>query len=168
MDYKYIEQLIDRYWKCETSVEEEQILRSFFRQEDVPAHLLHYKELFCFEDKEKEVALGGDFDQRMLQLIEKPTVRAHRISLYRRMMPMWKAAAAIAIIIVLGKATQSSFYTKENNTEMAPANLHETYSNPRQAYDHVSSALKIVSETMAEGEPASDSDSVASPKTERQ
>ena len=46
MDYKYIEQLLERYWNCETSLEEEQILRSFFRQKEVPAHLLRYKQLF--------------------------------------------------------------------------------------------------------------------------
>ena len=31
MDYKYIEQLLERYWNCETSLEEEQILRAFFQ-----------------------------------------------------------------------------------------------------------------------------------------
>ena len=36
MDYKYIEQLLENYWNCETSTEEEQILRSFFSQKDVP------------------------------------------------------------------------------------------------------------------------------------
>ena len=30
MDYKYIEQLIERYWECETSQQEEDILRAFF------------------------------------------------------------------------------------------------------------------------------------------
>ena len=32
MDYKYIEQLLERYWACETTLEEEQILRAFFLQ----------------------------------------------------------------------------------------------------------------------------------------
>ena len=32
MDYKYIEQLLERYWKCETTLEEEEILRMFFSQ----------------------------------------------------------------------------------------------------------------------------------------
>ena len=49
MDYKYIEQLLENYWNCETSTEEEQILRSFFSQKDVPVHLLKYKELFAYE-----------------------------------------------------------------------------------------------------------------------
>ena len=29
MDYKYIKQLLERYWVCETSLEEEEILRTF-------------------------------------------------------------------------------------------------------------------------------------------
>ena len=53
MDYKYIEQLMERYWRCETSLQEEEILRSFFSQEDVPANLLPYKELFSYEQTEK-------------------------------------------------------------------------------------------------------------------
>ena len=36
MDYKYIEQLLERYWNCETSTEEEQILRIFFQQKAIP------------------------------------------------------------------------------------------------------------------------------------
>ena len=46
MDYKYIEQLLERYWQCETTLQEESILRTFFSQEDVPASLMQYKALF--------------------------------------------------------------------------------------------------------------------------
>ena len=46
MDYKYIEQLLERYWDCETTNEEESILRTFFSQKDVPARLLKYRSLF--------------------------------------------------------------------------------------------------------------------------
>lgn len=161
MDYKYIEQLIERYWNCETSPQEEQILRSFFSQKDVPVHLSRYKALFTFENNEKELSLSEDFDRKLLSEIEKPTVKAHRISLYRRMMPMFKAAAAIAIVVLLGKAAQNSFYNQTDTTKaQATQNYHETYSDPKQAYEHVSSALKIVSETMNEGK-ASDSDTIA-------
>ena len=33
MNYQYIEQLLERYWDCQTTLEEEQILRSFFKQD---------------------------------------------------------------------------------------------------------------------------------------
>ena len=46
MDYKYIEQLLERYWECETSLEEENILRTFFSQDNIPVSLLRYKSLF--------------------------------------------------------------------------------------------------------------------------
>ena len=46
MDYKYINQLLDRYWKAETSLEEEEILRAFFSQDELPAELKPYKALF--------------------------------------------------------------------------------------------------------------------------
>lgn len=46
MDYKYINQLLDRYWKGETSLEEEEILRAFFSQDELPAELKPYQALF--------------------------------------------------------------------------------------------------------------------------
>lgn len=159
MDYKYIEQLIERYWDCQTSPQEEQILRSFFSQKDVPAHLLRYKDLFSFENNERKIGLSEDFDRRLLAEIEKPTVKAKRISLYHRLMPMFKAAAAVALVVLLGKAAQSSFDRNSDTTNHAVQNYQETYSDPKQAYEHVSSALKIVSETLNEGTPR-DSDSI--------
>ena len=61
MDYKDIEQLLERYWQCETSVEEESVLRDFFSREEVPAHLLRYKNLFVYQQVQQEVGLGEDF-----------------------------------------------------------------------------------------------------------
>ena len=73
MDYKYITQLLDRYWNCETSLEEEAILRTFFSQKDVPTELLPYKDLFTYEANEKKAeVLGDDFDQKILSMIEEP------------------------------------------------------------------------------------------------
>jgi hypothetical protein len=66
MDYKDIEQLLERYWQCETSVEEESVLRDFFTKEEVPAHLLRYKNLFVYQQVQQEVGLGEDFDARIL------------------------------------------------------------------------------------------------------
>ena len=37
MDYKYISQLLERYWNVETTLEEEEILKAFFRQDNVVA-----------------------------------------------------------------------------------------------------------------------------------
>jgi hypothetical protein len=42
MDYKYINQLLERYWQCETTLQQEAMLRAFFSQDDVPAELQQY------------------------------------------------------------------------------------------------------------------------------
>ena len=97
MDYKYIEQLLERYWECTTSLEEENILRTFFRQKDVPASLLQYKALFTYEQTQREEeVLGEEFDTKMMEMINEPTpVKARTIRLTQRLMPLFKAAAVV-------------------------------------------------------------------------
>ena len=70
MDFKYIEQLLERYWQCETSLEEEAQLRAFFNGSDVPEHLMRYKDLFVYQQLQQEVGLGADFDARVLAEVE--------------------------------------------------------------------------------------------------
>ncbi|WP_373850395.1 hypothetical protein [Bacteroides heparinolyticus] len=111
MDSKYIEQLLKRYWQCETSLEEEAQLRAFFSGSDVPAHLLRYKELFVYEQLQQEVHLGEDFDARVLAEIEVPVVKAKRLTLAARFIPLFKAAAVVAGILSLGNVMQHSFFS---------------------------------------------------------
>lgn len=108
MDYKSIEQLLERYWECETSIEEEQTLRDFFSSEEVPAHLHRYKDLFVYQQTQSEVRLGDDFDQRVLAHIEAPVVKAKRMTVIGRFMPVFKAAATVAIVLLLGNVAQHS------------------------------------------------------------
>ena len=112
MDYKYIEQLLNRYFEAETTLKEEQILRAFFAQddEDVPGALRRYKPLF--EAMEKGDVLGTDFDDRILRLIdtESPEVsKARVISLRERFRPLLRAAAVVAVILTMSTAVNQSF-----------------------------------------------------------
>ena len=120
MDYKYIEQLLERYWNCETTLEEEEILRMFFSQKDVPVSLLAYKDLFTYgAASKKNDILDDSFDKRMLELVNEPlTVNARTISIRQRLMPLFKAAAVIAIFLTLGNASQVAF-TDHNQPDMA-------------------------------------------------
>ena len=107
MDYKYIEQLLERYFQCETTLKEEEILRSFFSQDDVPVWLAEYKALFDYESMQEQI-LGDDFDERVMALIEKESpVKARVLTMTQRLKPLFKAAAVIAIILTLGNAAQA-------------------------------------------------------------
>ena len=120
MDYKYINQLLDRYWKGETSLEEEEILCAFFSQDELPAELKPYQALFSYEMGEaKQETLGDDFDQKMMAMIEdeytKEPNKAKVVSLTERLKPLFKAAAVVAIILTLGNAAQVPFQQDADN-----------------------------------------------------
>ena len=130
MDYKYINQLLDRYWKGETSLEEEEILCAFFSQDELPAELKPYQALFSYEMGEaKQEALGDDFDRKMMAMIEdeyaKEPNRAKVVSLTDRLKPLFKAAAIVAIFLTLGNALQVPF---QNNAEDNVGNVGYTKS----------------------------------------
>lgn len=145
MDYKYIEQLLERYWQCETSLEEEDILRTFFRQEDIPVQLLRYKNLFTYEQAQKEVGLNEDFDAKVLLKIEKPVVKARRLTPVSRFIPLFKAAAVVAVMLSLGTVAQHSF-GNDDNLDYNYESYTDTYNDPQVAYEQISSALMMVSE----------------------
>lgn len=110
MDYKYIEQLLERYWDCNTTLEEEAILKAFFSQDTVPASLAPYKALFAYANEQENDVLGDDFDARMEALVSEPErVKAKVVPFRQKLMPLFKAAAVVAIILTLGNASQMAF-----------------------------------------------------------
>ena len=114
MDYKYIEQLMERYWNAETSLEEESILRSFFSQENIPAEMEQWRPLFVAGGEEPKLSDG--FDTRILTMIgeENQHVQAQEVKLTQRLMPLFKAAAVVAIILTLGGALQAPWDSNWN------------------------------------------------------
>lgn len=115
MDYKYIEQLLERYWDCETTNEEESILRTFFSQKDVPARLLKYRSLFEYQKQAADDSpLGDEFDKKVLAAIyddieDSPkVVKAKVVSFGSYVKPLFKAAAVVAMVLTIGDAAQWS------------------------------------------------------------
>lgn len=116
MDYTYIEQLLERYFECETSLGEEQVLRAFFAQDNIPVRLLPYRELFNEAARGvAEETLGSDFDQKVLALIDDSEantlhVKARTVTMQRRLRPLYKAAACVAVVLALGQAAQMPYH----------------------------------------------------------
>lgn len=110
MDYKYIEQLLDCYFDCKTTLQEEQILRSFFAQEEVPAHLAQYASLFNYEAEAKEAVLDEEFDKRMMaQIATEGRPQRYIIRKSTRLFaPFFKAAAVVAMALTIGNAADSA------------------------------------------------------------
>lgn len=135
MDYKYIEQLLERYWNCQTSLEEEAILKAFFSQSDVPAELAKYKPLFAYAATEPAIdSLGNDFDERMMDLVdETEPVKAKIVPFRQKLAPLFKAAAVVAIILTLGNASQMAFDGETDNNSDATALAPKVQNGPSVA-----------------------------------
>ncbi len=163
MDFKYIEQLLERYWQCQTTTEEERILKAFFSQPQVPAHLARYRSLFVYQAEEAKQCLSDDFDQRLLRIVgenqeeQQPTqpfkvVEAERISLSRRLRPLFRAAAAVAIVTLIGTATQRSFApdtaapASTSGWDYNQSAYKDSYQDPQKAYEASMETLEMFKE----------------------
>ncbi len=133
MDYTYIEQLLDKYFEYETTLGEEQVLKAFFEQTDVPVQLLKYRQLFQdMAEKDMGDTLGADFDEKILSLIaaeeaKKPIrVKARRVTMQRRLRPLYKAAAVVAVVLALGQAAQMPYTEQQDEQENIADMLRES------------------------------------------
>ena len=168
MDYKYIEQQLERYWQGETSVEEESILRTFFCAGDVPAHLERYAAIFQMQHLASQEHLSDDFDQRMMALVESetrkavapktqltanadadtPKTKAKVISLRSRLVPLFNAAASVAVFVTVGLAVEQATRGNVNNDGSASkSTASAVYMSDEQVAAIAGKALQVQENT---------------------
>ena len=154
MNYQYIEQLLERYWQCQTTLEEEQILRSFFSQPDVPEHLKPYADLFAFEAQQQQETLSEDFEQRILDAIgeEKPAVQARKVKFTQRLTPLFKAAAVVAVALTIGNVCEHAMQQNAaGNAATIPTG--DTYTKK----EDITAKIKIIDQNRANAIAKTDS-----------
>ena len=79
--------------------------------------MLPYRSIFLYQQQEvADDVLGEEFDERILQLTEgsRKPLKARTISLTQRLMPLFRAAAIVAIILTLGNAMQVAFEPEQS------------------------------------------------------
>lgn len=152
MNYQYIDQLLDRYWEGRTTLEEEQILRSFFSQPDIPEDMRQYAPLFRYETEEKDTCLSKDFDMRMADLLDKETtVKAKRIRLSTRFAPLLKAAALVAVAITIGNISERTMQTNSAGAEAVTAG--DTYTRK----EDITAKIKVIDKNRSDAMAKTDS-----------
>ncbi|GEM_PF-26456 len=157
MNYQYIEQLLDRYWKCETTLEEEQILRSFFSQDNVPSHLQNYAPLFAYTHAEEHSNhLGNEFDQRINAMTNsEATATQHKamtLTLRSRLAPLLKAAAVVAVVVAVGNITER---TLQSTSVEASADMMATDTYIKQ--EDITAQIKVIDQHKSEAIARTDS-----------
>ncbi|CAN5607912.1 hypothetical protein BH10BAC4_BH10BAC4_26240 [soil metagenome] len=137
MDSKIVDQLLEKYWMCETSLEEEQQLRDFFLGNTVPEPLKATGEMFRFFDAEKNKSLNENFEPT----VTKQLRQRHKGKMVSMVSFANIARIAAGILVVVA----SVYFIRQEVRKSVPEELQDTYSDPELAFEETKKALMMIS-----------------------
>jgi hypothetical protein len=143
MKQEAIKQLLEKYWDCDTSQEEEQSLAAFFSGNDIPEEWQKYQTLFAWKKKQSQIT-----GSKKLKIeFEKPQI----LHFY----PLIRIAASVLLILTMGIGV----YTHYEQEKFMDTVFSETYSDPEEALqttehviEKVSSVLQLVQDKQVDEE----------------
>lgn len=124
-----IDDLLERYWQCETSVEEERELRSLFQDGNIPEDKASFHLLFQWQQRAAGIRSAKDF------IPKEQKVR--KVDFYS----LLKIAAVAIIFFTFG----IGFYTHYHQSRKVDQILSETYSDPQEAVKETEEVVAKVS-----------------------
>lgn len=127
-----IEKLIDKYFEGETSIAEENELKTYFSSLDVAQHLQQYKPVFGYFSQAKAEEFKAEIP----------------LNTKKRNVAVWLSVAA-SFVIMLGVGTFMYLNTLEEIPSTATA--YGTYDDPEKALAETEKALALVSEHLNTG-----------------
>jgi hypothetical protein len=135
------DELLVRYWACETSLEEEKELREYFSQPGLPEEMSEVAPLFrYFEDERKKHLEDSGFDAQLMKKME-PAGKGKLVILLRNSM---RIAAGIAVLLV------AIWLVRSEVRDAGPVEAEIT--DPELALEETKRALMIISKNFKKGE----------------
>lgn len=143
MDSKKIEELLNKYWNCETSLEEEQQLKEYFRGEAVPDPLKDTQALFRYFDEHKKKSLNdGTFEKSIMEKLQPAKKGKVATLLFNSM----RIAAGIAVLMV------AFWFVRTEVRKSTPQEIVDTYDDPKLAFEETKKALMMISKSFGTAE----------------
>lgn len=142
-NYRYIEDLLERYYEAQTSKAEEQRLKDFFFNEEVPPHLLDEKKMFLqlqalqvSQKLETKLSKQIDIWAKKELFMRKSNKERHHYSLL-----CWIGSIAASLLVI--------FYLGWHSR---PLQLRQdTCKTPEEAYLHTEKALLMFAQAINKG-----------------
>ena len=147
MDLNRVEILLERYWNCVSTVEEENELKLFFNSNDVPDELKESAALFKYFEQQKQATLNEKFNEEIIEKIKlqkSPTV----IKLNRGLRNYMRVAAAVLVILAASFVFRMEFWQDEKTKMLL---VEDTFETPEEAYAETKKAFLLIAEKMNSG-----------------
>lgn len=143
MDSEKINELLAKYWEGETSLAEEQELRVYFREGQVPENLKETAALFRYFDAGKGRTLSDiTFEKEVLKKIKTPA-RGRMATLVFNAM---RIAAGILVLFV------AIWLVRMEVRKLSPVEVTDTYNDPKMAFEETKRALMMISKSFSTAE----------------
>ncbi len=142
-----VRKMLERFYRGETSLEEERWLQDYLSSTTVPEELLADQELFmALEERDDTIPVPRDLNAKILNTIdreEKSSLRTRRISLYSI---SGLAAGLLALI-----AVYVFFLRTDTPLLLSARHSIDTYEDPMDAYQEAKKTLAYVSGKLSTG-----------------
>jgi len=125
MELANIEKLLVKYENGETSLQEEQALKTYFQQQNIPEHLQAYKAMFGYFEESK-----AERFTKTIPLKSKKTT--------------WKWLTVAASVALLG----SIYFINNSSSSLSAAERKEA----KLAYQETQKAFQLISKNLNKGE----------------
>ena len=143
MDSRKIDELLKKYWECETSLDEEQQLREHFEGNDIPEQHKEAAALFNYFSANKKKSMGEEaFSVNSLRASRNPD-RGKALTLVYNTM---RIAAGIAVLMV------AVWFVRKEIHKSDPVAMEDTYSDPKIAFEETKKALMMISKGFTKAE----------------
>lgn len=142
MDSEHIHRLLEKYWKCETTLEEEEQLRRYFQQSDPPETLRDIAPLFQHlqESRQTEI-VDPTFTKKVLGKLATRNKATQRW-LYNTM----RIAAGVLVLVL------AVWLIRIEVRKNDPSPTADTYSDPEIAFEETKKALLMISKSFGRAE----------------
>ncbi len=144
MDYKKINQLLEKYWEGESTVQEEQQLKAYFNSDQVVKEHQEYAPLFQYFKSEKEQQLRTEVLEASFQQLEKDSQKP--VAKTRQLYTYFSRAAAVLLLL----AASFQVYQYQSVVEQKRA-VYVEIDDTEEAYLKAKEALLLVSKKLNKG-----------------
>jgi hypothetical protein len=143
MDSNRINELLSKYWNCETSLEEEAELRDHFKSDNIPDELRETAPLFRYFEENKKKSLNDvSFDREVWEKIQTPKRGQMAKLVYNTM----RIAAGLTVVLA------ATWFIRNEIRSTTPPEVVDTYDDPKMAFEETKKALMMISKSFGTAE----------------